>query len=582
VGELLFHPVWPFLIGAVIAWAAPRRVTRIVVVVVPLIALAQLSQLDAGTTVNITWLNFDLQPLRADRLALAFGWVFAVAALIAGIYGAATWRDREATAALAYAGAAVGVVFGGDLLTLFIAWEIKAISSTFVVLSRRGGNSNRAGMRYLFMHLVGGKLLLAGVVWHYSQTGSLAFDAFGVSIASTLILIAFLLSAAVPPLHAWLPDAYPEASVVGTVLLSAYTTKAAVYALARGFPGTELLVWLGVAMALYGVIYGVLANDIRRLLSYHIVSQVGYMVAAIGIGTQLAINGATAHAFAHILYKGLLLMGVGAVIHATGKSKMSELGGIANRMRGVLALYMIGAVSISSVPLFSGFVSKELAVYAASVDERTLVVLLLKIAAIGTFLCTALKLPFGTWFGRDGAGPRTNGSHRITVGPVPRTMYIAMGLSAGLNLAIGVQPSLMYDLLPFAVDYEPYTLAKVVEKSQILIFTTLASWLLIDKLRPEPKISLDTDLVYRGRIRETVSKLIGDPTARFDADRVEGGFSRSRVRAGAAYARARQSTLERLPAARGTEPPVYPTWVLGTVLMAVAVALLVLTLGTSQ
>ncbi|MEX0831908.1 MAG: proton-conducting transporter membrane subunit, partial [Nitriliruptoraceae bacterium] len=299
MGELLFHPVWPFLIGALIAWAAPRRVTRIVVIVVPLVALAQLSQLDATTTVNVTWLGFELEPLRADRLALAFGWVFAIAALIAGIYGAATWRDREATAALAYAGAAAGVVFGGDLLTLFVAWEIKAIASTLLIMARRGGNSNRAGMRYLFVHLFGGKLLLAGIVWHHSQTGSLAFNAFDASVASSLILIAFLLSAAVPPLHAWLPDAYPEASVVGTVFLSAYTTKSAVYALARGFPGTELLVWLGVAMALYGVVYAVLENDIRRLLGYSIISQVGYMVAAVGIGTQMAINGATAHAFAH-------------------------------------------------------------------------------------------------------------------------------------------------------------------------------------------------------------------------------------------------------------------------------------------
>ena len=282
------------------------------------------------------------------------------------------------------------------------------------------------------------------------------------------------------------------------MFLSAYTTKAAVYALARGFPGTQLLIYLGIIMALYGVVYAVLENDTRRLLAYHIVSQVGYMVAAVGIGTELAISGATAHAFAHILYKGLLLMGTGAVLHATGRSKMSELGGIARRMRGVLALYMVGAVSISSVPLFSGFVSKELVVEAAYRSDLVWLVLLLKIASVGTFLHTGLKLPHGAFIGREGVGPATNDGHRITVGPVPRSMYVAMGIGAIANTVIGLYPSILYDLLPYAVDYTPYSFAKVVEKSQILLFTALAFWLLLDRLHAKAKVSLDTDWLYRG------------------------------------------------------------------------------------
>jgi multicomponent Na+:H+ antiporter subunit D len=570
VGELLLHPALPFLAGALLAWFVPGA-RRAVLVAVPLIALAQLAQIEVGTTVTTTYLGFDVEPMRADRLAMAFAWIFAIAALIAGVYGLATMRGREPTAALAYAGAASGVVFAGDLLTLFVFWEIKAVASTFVILSRRGGNADRAGIRYLFIHLVGGKLLLAGAVWHYASTGSLTFTGFDLGPATALILVAFLLSAAVPPLHAWLPDAYPEASVAGTVFLSAYTTKAAVYALARGFGGVELLVWLGVAMALYGVVYAVLENDIRRLLGYHIISQVGYMVAAVGIGTQMAINGATAHAFAHILYKGLLLMGAGAVIHATGRAKMTELGGIANRMRGVLALYMVGAVSISSVPLFSGFVSKELAVYAAGVDGRALAVLLLKIASVGTFLHTGLKLPFGTWFGREGPGPRTNEGHRVQVGPVPATMIAAMALSAALNLAIGVFPALLYDLLPFPVDYDPYTLSKVVEKSQILLFTALGFWILLDKLHAEPTVSLDTDVLYRRWGARLASMITGAPAP-------TGTWSGPRTRAGQVLARVHAAT-QTLPAARGTHPPVHPTWVLGVILLTVAVVLLLLSLG---
>jgi multicomponent Na+:H+ antiporter subunit D len=498
VAELWLHPVLPFVLAAAIAWAAPRRIGAIATVAAPLVALVQLSLLETGMRVPLTYVGFELEVMRVDALSLPFAWVFVVAALIAGVYGLATMHGRERTSVLVYAGAALGVVLAGDLMTLFVFWEIKAIASTFVILNRRGGGSERAGMRYLYVHLVGGKLLLAGVLWHYARSGSLAFDAIGLDAATSLILVAFLLSAGVPPLHAWLADAYPEASVAGTVFLSAFTTKAAVYALARGFPGTRVLIVLGIFMALYGVVYAVLENDTRRLLAYHIVSQVGYMVAAVGIGTELAINGAVAHAFAHILYKGLLLMGAGAVLHATGRSKMSELGGIARRMRGVLALYMVGAVSISSVPLFSGFVSKELVVEAAYRSDLIWLVILLKIASVGTFLHTGLKLPHGAFIGREGSGPASNGTHRITVGPVPASMYVAMGMGALANTIIGLYPRILYDLLPFAVDYAPYSAAKVLEKSQILIFTALAFWLLLDRLHAKAKVSLDTDWLYRG------------------------------------------------------------------------------------
>jgi multicomponent Na+:H+ antiporter subunit D len=449
-----------------------------------------------------------------------------------------------------------------------------------VILHRRGGNSGRAGMRYLFVHVLGGKLLLAGVLWHLADTGSLAFVGFDASPATVLILLACALSAAIPPLHAWLPDAYPEASVAGTVFLSAYTTKAAVYALARGFAGWELLVWVGVFMALYGVVYAVLENDVRRLLGYHIISQVGYMVAAVGVGTELAINGATAHAFAHILYKGLLLMGVGAVIHATGRSKMTQLGGIANRMRGVLALYMIGAVSISSFPLFSGFVSKELAVQGASAAGYGTAVVLLKIASVGTFLHTGIKLPYGTWFGTAGWGPRTDEGSPFRVGPVPMSMYVAMAIGAIINTTIGIRPQLMYDLLPYPVDYDVYTLGKVAETSQILLFTALASWLLISKLGPSAMISIDADWVYRRLPRVLAERRVRGLD---DQPPIEVPDQAPRAPAPVAVmTRARTAALERL-AARPYDapPPVAATWLLGAVVLGAAILFLGLSLATT-
>jgi multicomponent Na+:H+ antiporter subunit D len=563
VGDLWLHPVLPFAVAALVAGFAPRRVGAMAMIVAPVVALTQLSRLGTGMSVPLTYAGFELEVMRVDALAMPFGWVFAIAALIAGIYGLATMHGRERASALIYAGAAMGVVFAGDLMTLFVFWEIKAIASTFVVLHRRGGNSARAGMRYLFVHLVGGKLLLAGVLWHYARTGSLAFDAMALDPATSLVLVAFLLSAAVPPLHAWLADAYPEASVAGTVFLSAYTTKAAVYALARGFPGTRILIVLGIVMALYGVVYAVLENDTRRLLAYHIVSQVGYMVAAVGIGTELAISGATAHAFAHILYKGLLLMGAGAVLHATGRSKMSELGGIARRMRGVLALYMIGAVSISSVPLFSGFVSKELVVEAAYRSDLLWLVILLKIASVGTFLHTGLKLPHGAFVGREGFGPASNEGQRITVGPVPTSMYVAMTLGAVANTAIGLYPKLLYDLLPHAVTYTPYSTAKVLEKSQILIFTALAFWLLLDRLHAKAKVSLDVDWLYR-----RLPALVGARATRTRSGSVMPAWGTL------AGVRERIGTL--LAPSPG---PLVPTWTLGAVILVTSIVVLIASLA---
>ena len=556
-------PALVLFAGALLVAVLPRRLGSAVLLGAPLVALAQITVLEPGAGLAWTLYGFELEPLRVDRLSLAFGYVFCGVGFLAGLYGLRTMGRAERVAALAYAGSALAVVFAGDLLTLFVGWELKAIGSAVVIWSRRTQASGSAGLRYLYAQLIGGKLLLGGALWHYAETGSLAFDPFAVSPAAVLMLLAFVLSAAVPPLHAWLPDAYPTASVAGTVFLSAYTTKAAVYALARGFPGYEVLVWAGVVMALYGVFYAMLANDIRRLLAYHIVSQVGFMVAAVGIGTQEAINGATAHAFAHIIYKGLLLMGAGAVLYATGRSKASELGGLARRMPWTLVLYLVGAVSISGVPLFSGFVSKELSIAAASLDGRTTVVLLLKIASVGTFLSTTLKLPYATWFGRPPADAPPAG---LPLRPLAPSMYAAMGAAAVLNLVIGLAPGPFYGLLPFAVDYDPYTLGKVVETTQILLFTAVGFWLLAHKLKSAPTIALDVDWLYRvlprralagvQPVRERLPRLAPNPD----------------WRRGLAGLRGQVSADGR------TASPVYPTWLLGATIIGVSMILLGLSL----
>lgn len=481
-------PAIVFILGAILLPLLPRRFRSAGYLLFPLIAFIVLMRLDAGTNLTVSFLDQELMPFRVDRLSLAFGYVFVIIAFLGGIYGFHLKATLEQVAALLYAGSSLGVIFAGDLLTLFVFWEVMALSSVCLIWARRTQPSRKAGMRYLVVHLFGGSVLLAGILLHLVETGSILFGHFEGGTASYLILFGFALNAAVPPLHAWLADAYPEGTVTGSVFLSAFTTKAAVYALARGFAGFEPLIWAGTIMAIYGVVFAVLENDIRRLLAYHIISQVGYMVAAVGIGTEMAINGATAHAFAHILYKALLFMGAGTVLYTTGKSKLTELGGLARAMPLTLALYMVGAFSISGVPLFSGFVSKAIVVSAAEYSHMGGVVLLLTLASVGTFLHTGLKLPYFTWF-----GPKRSLKPTTT----PPGMYWGMALTAGLCVAIGVYPALLYNLLPFAVDYQPYTAHHVIETIQLLVFTGIGFWLLVSKLGGEATITLDTDWFYR-------------------------------------------------------------------------------------
>jgi multicomponent Na+:H+ antiporter subunit D len=476
------------------AWVLPfvtGKAKRLVMVLLPASVLVYCLLLEPGTYGEIRFLGQELVFGRVDRLSLVFSYVFALLTLVGMVYALHVDDAAQHVAALTYAGAALGATFAGDFLSLFLFWELMALSAALLVWLRRKPAAVAAGFRYLLVHVFGGLCLLGGIVLYWSQTGSLTFGdmtPYAGSAAFALILIAFLLNAAVPPFGAWLPDAYPEATATGAVFLTAFTTKSAVYALIRGFAGTEILVWWGAAMAVYGVVYAVLENDARRLLAYHIISQVGYMVCGVGIGTQLALRGAAAHAFAHILYKGLLFMGAGAVLQMTGLRKLSDMGGLYKTMPLTLALYMVGAFAISAVPLFSGFVSKAMIVSAAGESHLAGIFLVLTLASAGTFLHTGLKLPYYMFFGKD-SGLRAQ--------EPPANMLVAMGLAAAACVLIGVFPALLYSSLPYPVDYAPYTVRHVTETLGLLGFTALGFLLMLKHLDPEPIISLDTDWFYR-------------------------------------------------------------------------------------
>lgn len=486
-----FHPALLMIFGG-LALALFKGVwQKSLSLMIPLLVILEVSQLTTGVNGSISFAGIELVLFKVDKLSLVFGWVFAIMGFIGNLYSLHITDTGQRVSAFLYIGSAFGVIFAGDWFTLLVSWEIMAFASAYLIFASKTQPAIKAGFRYLMVHVTGGVLLFGGIVLHGIQTGSFLFGPLEYgqdSLAYTLILVSFMLNAAVPPLNAWLTDAYPEATVTGAVFLSAFTTKTAVYVLLRTYPGAEILVWFGVAMAIYGVVFAVLENDSRRLLGYHIISQVGYMIAGVGIGTEMAINGVTSHAFAHILYKGLLFMGAGAVIHMTGKRKLTELGGLYRTMPWTVALYMVGALAISAFPFFSGFVSKSMIVAAAAGDHSATAALLLTIASSGTFLHTGLKLPYYMFFGKDSGLRPTE---------PPKNMLFAMGIAAVFCVGIGIFPGLLYNLLPYPVTFEPYTATHIVESLGMLMFTLLAFVMFLKYLDPEKTISVDTDWFYR-------------------------------------------------------------------------------------
>ena len=481
------------MLGGVLLPVLGRRGRGVAMLALPLFVLWMVWLAPDGGGPNVPFLDYLLVPVRADALGRLFATIFAIMAFGGGIYALNRDNSTELSAAMIYAGGAIGVAMAGDLVTVFVFWEIMAAASMMVLWSAGTRRSYRAGFRYIVIHLLGGVVLMSGIAAYVAETGSIDFVNMTFALetgnpAPWLILAGFLLNAGAPPLSAWLPDAYPEASVSGTVTLSAFTTKTAVYVLLRGFPGAEILIWIGLYMAFYGIIYALLENDMRRILAYSIVNQVGFMVTGIGIGTEMALNGAAAHAFAHIIYKGLLLMSAGSVLHMTGKRKCSDLGGLFRSMPITTTCGIVGALSISAFPLTSGFISKSMIAQGAADSHLAWVWFLLTAASAGVFLHAGIKFPWFVFFQKDSG---------LRPPDPPLNMRIAMILFAVLCIAIGVYPAALYALLPFPVDFVPYTGGHVVGILQLLMFAGLAFFLLLPQMRRTPTITLDVDWFWR-------------------------------------------------------------------------------------
>ena len=486
-------PFVPFFLAALLVLVTRGWLRLAIMIATPVLGGIHLwFDVPAGTSLVVPILEYELTLLRTDRLSLLFGYLFHIAAFIGVIFSLHVRDTMQQVSAMLYAGSALGAVFAGDFITLFIFWELLAISSVFLIWARRTDKAIRAGMRYLIIQVCSGVLLLAGALVHYYQTGSLAFEFIGLEgISGWLIFIAFGIKCAFPLLHNWLTDAYPEATPTGAVFLSAFTTKVAVYALARGFPGTELLVYIGAIMTCFPIFYAVIENDLRRVLAYSMINQIGFMVCGVGIGTALALNGAVAHAFNDVIFKGLLFMTMGAVLYRTGNINGSDLGGMYKSMPKTALLCIVGASSISAFPLFSGFVSKSMVMTAMIEEGYNYLWLMLLFASAGVFHHAGIKIPYFAFFAHD-AGIRTK--------EAPGNMLIAMSIAAILCIFIGTQPQYLYALLPWEVDYWPYDTTQVLAQLQLLFFSALAFvWLNKQGLYPPElhSVNIDAEWLYR-------------------------------------------------------------------------------------
>jgi multicomponent Na+:H+ antiporter subunit D len=507
----IFSPALILMIAAVLICLVKGHARTAVILVAPIITLWAIWQIPDGVQSTVKFLSYNIEPLEGSPLRRLFATIFAIMVVVGGLYSFRVARWYELAAAFAYAAGAIGVCFAGDLITMFLYWELMAIFSTIVVWCGGTPGARAAGIRYAIMHLLGGVVLKVGIEGVVVGTGSIQIQPMLATDFSTwMILIGILINAAAPPVSAWLADAYPESTPTGSVFLSAFTTKTAVLALILLFPGEPVLIGIGLFMVMYGIIFALLENDVRRILAYSVVNQVGFMVVAVGIGTEMALNGATAHAFAHIIYKALLFMSAGVVIYRTGKNKCMELGGLFRTMPLTCICGIIGALAISSFPLTSGFTTKSMISQAAVDGNLVWVYMALTAASAGVFLHAGIKFPWFVFFQKDsGLRPKD----------APWNMGLAMIIFASLCILLGIFPELLYGLLPYPVDYQPYTVGKVLFYLQLLLFSGLAFFVLLPLMKRTMTISLDTDWLWRRaavslvRIIEQILSSIGEVIA---------------------------------------------------------------------
>ncbi|MGE4496932.1 MAG: Na(+)/H(+) antiporter subunit D [Deferribacterales bacterium] len=489
---LLIPPFMFFMLGGVIAGFLKGNLRNALLIAVPVLSLINLAMIPHGVYLQYEFLGHELALFRVDKLSFVFGYAFHIVSIAVLVYGIHVKSNKEFIIGLIYAGGGLGAVFAYDLITLYIFWEIMTVASTFIIWRKDSQEAVGAGFRYFIFHLVGGLALLIGIVIYITTTGNAAFVHMGwTDLATGLIMIGFGVNAAWPFVHTWLVDSYPKASFLGTVMLSVFTTKTAIYTLARGFSGEEVLIVTGAVMTAFPIFYAVLENDLRKVLSYSLINQLGFMVVGIGVGSEMAINAAVGQAFVHIMFKSLLFMGMGAVLHQTGKIKATELGGLYKYMPFTTVFTIVGSMTISAFPLFSAFVTKSMILSSVATEGFMVIWLVLLFASAGVLDHSGIKIPFFAFFGHDsGLKPKE----------APLNMLMGMGFLAFLNIFLGIFPGYLFQILPYDVTYNAYTADHTIFQLQLLLFSILAFTLLLRSgLYPAEikSVNLDFDFFYR-------------------------------------------------------------------------------------
>ena len=481
----LLTAVPPYLVVAVaslLVLALPRALGHGVGALATAFVFAQAVLLgDGGTGAHLAtrFLGFEVVFFNVDQFSLLMGVVVGFLATAAVLYAYGSDAPKWVTSlALIYVATTVGTIYAGDWLTLVFFWELMAVTSTLLVW-QYGGAAVRAGYRYALFHGTGGTVLLAAVVVHFANAGTFLFSATtGVHPAATLLAaIGIGINCGFIFLHSWLPDTYPRPHVAASVFLSVFTTKTAVYVMYRAFPeGGMWLAYLGGFMAVYGAFFALLQYDPRRLLSYHIQAQVGYMLAGLGLASavgEFAVTGGFAHLFNNVLYKSLLFMTVGVVIYRTGVQDIRDMGGLWRVMPVTFVLYVVGAASITAVPGFNGFISKGMVIDSAHeihnyelLFGEGLLWWLLILGGVGTFM-SFIKLGYYVFF---------HGSATLSPDDATPFQTAGMVLAGGACAFFGVFYGQLIELMPFTevilgeeVYFKPYSTSHLTESAALLV-----------------------------------------------------------------------------------------------------------------
>ena len=499
------HPGMIMMLFGMLIWVLPECMRKAMSILAPICAAISFYLLNEGSRFTFyATRSFKVELINVDRMTLAFMLVFIMISFIAAIYSLETQDRKESGMSAFYTGSILGIILAGDSISFIVFWEISAFASTYLIYKRNSRKSSRAAFRYLLMHAFGGNILLVGIMIHVAKYGTEFVNiSSSRDLSFWLVLIGVAVNAAIPPFNGWLPDAYPNTTISGMLYMGSFTTKAAIYALIRFFAGTEFLIWIGALMALYGACMAIMDNDIRRLLSYHIISQLGMMVAALAVGSKTGVDAASAHTVTNVLFKGVMIMCAGVIIYSTGKSKITELGGLWKKMPVTSICFLICSLAIAGIPFSSGFASKALITESLTREGHIIPYILVNAAGVGTLLSVTYKINYFVFFGKS--------DKSIEVSRIPKSMNIAIMMGTIVTVILGIFPQLIYRYTTHGTHINPFTLTHILEYLAIFIGSSIPFMIFIKKMKPHDEISIDFDFIVRKplyKLVEGISKTI--------------------------------------------------------------------------